>query len=150
MKSFALIVATLICAGLMLTSCQKDNSVAPDNSFSQSLDIQNPDGKVDPKPSDLPMIDPISNYPDPFTETTTIQFRVTTGTKVSLIVYNELGERMAVLVGQYLPPGEYRTVYNAKDCPCGKYRAVLQMGTVEAVEDMTKVYSTEAELPGYE
>ncbi len=150
MKNFALIIATLICAGLMLTSCQKDNSLAPDNSFSQTLDVQNPVVKVDPKPGDLPTIDPISNYPDPFTETTTIQFRVATGSKVSLIVYNELGERMAVLVGQYLPAGEYRTVYNAKDCPCGKYRAILQTGTVEAIENMTKVYSTEAELPGWE
>ncbi|MEJ2593667.1 MAG: hypothetical protein P8100_00720 [bacterium] len=134
----------------MLTSCQKDNSMAPDNSFSESLAVQNSVEKVKPKPSDLPMIDPISNYPDPFTETTTIQFRVDTGTKVSLIVYNELGEKMAILVGQYLPAGEYRTVYNATHCPCGKYRAVLQTGNIEAVENMTKVYSTEAELPGWE
>jgi len=151
MKTLTALAAALLSLGLMFTSCQKDNSLAPDDSFSQTLDLQNPDRNIDPKPGDIgPIVDPISNYPDPFTESTTILFRVTTGAKVSLVVYNDCGQRMATLVGQYLPAGEYRTVYNAKDCPCGTYRAVLKWGTLEATEEMTKAYSIHADRPGDE
>ena len=142
MKTTALILTALLGAGIMLTSCQKDNSLASDNMFSQSLDQQNPADKTDPGAGDLgSTVDLIFNYPDPFSEKTTIQFRVLKAERVSLVVNNEYGDMVAEIVTQFLPEGEYRYEFDAKDLPVGPYRARLQVGDTNIFEDMTKIHS---------
>ncbi len=149
MKTQILLIVTLLCAGLLLNSCQKDNSLVPDEPYEQADDNKSSVRHVDPRPGeDDVMADPISNYPDPFNKSTTIKFRVWEPTKVSLIVYNEYEERVAVLVGQFLNEGDYRSKFNAEKLPAGKYYAILQVGATMIKEEMTKVHSIHAELPG--
>lgn len=149
MKTPILLIVTLLCAGMLLNSCQKDNSLAPNDPYEQAIEKESATRHVDPRPGedDGVMADPISNYPDPFNKSTTINFRVWKPTKVSLIVFNENNERVAFLVGQFLQEGDYRAKFNAEKLPTGKYYAVLSVGASRITEVMTKVHSIHAELP---
>lgn len=60
------------------------------------------------------------NYPNPFNPTTTISFSVGSGTtggvgprKVSLEIYNVLGQKVSTLVDDKLTPGTYNVVWDA-------------------------------------
>jgi hypothetical protein len=52
------------------------------------------------------------NYPNPFNPSTNIRFRISDGGLVSLIVYDILGNEVAVLVNEDLDPGEYKVEFN--------------------------------------
>jgi hypothetical protein len=151
MKTYAVLIAALLCAGFLLTSCQKDNSLAPASNYENAITDQKEVGKIDPKPvNDQTMLDPINNYPDPFTDKTTLEFNVWQATKVSLIIYDEAGNRVELLVAQFLPEGIYRQVWDSKNARPGTYVAVLRVGKSEIKEVLTKVHSTKARLPGSE
>jgi hypothetical protein len=142
MKNYVLLIATLLCAGMIWTSCQKDNSLVPDDPYTQTIEDQKSERHISPKPgANEVMLDPISNFPDPFVDATTIDFRVWKPTKVSLIVFNDKNERVAVLIGQYMKEGEYSSRFDARNLPAGEYKAVLQVGTTKITETMTKLHS---------
>ncbi len=44
------------------------------------------------------------NYPNPFNPTTTIAFDVLKSSKIDISVYNIIGEKVAILVSENLPP----------------------------------------------
>ena len=137
--------------GMILSSCQKDNSLVPDDHYAQTVEDENSARHIDPKPGDDDvMMDPIRNYPDPFTKSTTLSFQVGKRTKVSLIVYNKNNERVAALIGEFLNEGNYRVEFDSGELPAGKYYAKLQVGNSLVVEEMTKVYSIHSGLPGAE
>lgn len=52
------------------------------------------------------------NYPNPFNPTTTIKFALPVESKVSVEVYNVLGQRVATLVNQVLPGGYHTIEWN--------------------------------------
>ncbi len=54
------------------------------------------------------------NYPNPFNPSTTIEFDVASKSKVSLKIYNILGQEVATLINnKILEPGRYKTKFNA-------------------------------------
>ncbi len=53
------------------------------------------------------------NYPNPFNPTTTIEFDVASKSRVSLKIYNILGQEVATLINKVLEPGSYKTKFNA-------------------------------------
>jgi gluconolactonase len=61
-----------------------------------------------------------SNYPNPFNPTTTIRYTVPVRSKITLEVYNALGQKVAALKGGELEPGSYNTVWHA-DAATGIY-----------------------------
>lgn len=153
MKTSALIIAILFCVGLAFTSFAQDKqSILESQQTSQSFDLDKSLLSVDPNATNNDIKkDPLSNYPDPFTRTTTIEFTVWAPTKVSLIVYYETGERVAILVGgDFMHPGNYRVIFDSGELRVGKYVAVLQMGPASIKEEMTKVYSIHSGLPSWE
>jgi hypothetical protein len=66
------------------------------------------------------------NYPNPFNPSTTIEFAIPQGSKVTLIVYDILGRHVATLINEELPAGVYTHLFNAAELASGVYVYRLQ------------------------
>ncbi|QQS35306.1 MAG: DUF4990 domain-containing protein [Ignavibacteriales bacterium] len=80
------------------------------------------------------------NYPNPFNPATNFKYNISTPGKVSLIIYDVLGEQVAGVVNEYQEPGSYEVAWTALDgsgssLPSGMYIARLQSGeSVQSVK----------------
>ncbi len=61
------------------------------------------------------------NYPNPFNPTTTISYQLTAVSRVSLKVYNMLGQEVARLVDEERVAGYHQELWNAARCASGMY-----------------------------
>jgi hypothetical protein len=61
------------------------------------------------------------NYPNPFNPTTTISFSLPTKHKVTLTVFNTLGQKVITLVDGILPAGNHAVKWQANNVPSGIY-----------------------------
>lgn len=61
------------------------------------------------------------NYPNPYNPVTMIAFGVPFEAKVSLKLYNVLGEEIRLLIDDIVSPGVHTVVFNARDLPSGVY-----------------------------
>ncbi|MBK7105276.1 MAG: T9SS type A sorting domain-containing protein [Ignavibacteriae bacterium] len=61
------------------------------------------------------------NYPNPFNPTTNIVYSISEDSKVSLTIYNVLGQELKKLVDQVQSTGKYQIIFDAKDLPTGIY-----------------------------
>ena len=63
----------------------------------------------------------ISNYPNPFEETTEIQFYVSEYSNVEVTVFNSMGQEVETLVNKTLAPGLYGAKWTVNNLPAGAY-----------------------------
>jgi len=68
------------------------------------------------------------NFPNPFNPKTVIEYSIPNAEKVSLVVYNLIGEEVAHLVDERKPTGNYTVEWNASDYASGIYFYRLQAG----------------------
>ena len=68
------------------------------------------------------------NYPNPFNPSTTIEFVLPRASHVSIKVYDVLGLEVVTLVDQHLPPGHYKTTWDAANVASGVYLYRIQAG----------------------
>ncbi|NOX65039.1 MAG: T9SS type A sorting domain-containing protein [Chlorobi bacterium] len=61
------------------------------------------------------------NYPNPFNPSTTIRYAIPAESKVSLKIYNTLGQLVRTLVNNDQAPGYHEVVFNAENLPSGVY-----------------------------
>ncbi|NIU01936.1 MAG: T9SS type A sorting domain-containing protein [Nitrosopumilaceae archaeon] len=61
------------------------------------------------------------NYPNPFNPVTTIEYKTTTPSLVKLVVFNPLGQTVAILVNEFQKPGRYKVNFNANSLKSGSY-----------------------------
>ncbi|MBU1984754.1 DNRLRE domain-containing protein, partial [bacterium] len=61
------------------------------------------------------------NYPNPFNGRTEISFRLAGTERVSLFVADLLGRKVALLIDDVRPPGQYRVAFDGTDRPSGVY-----------------------------
>lgn len=69
------------------------------------------------------------NYPNPFNPATTIQYSVPQTARVSLTIYNMLGQVVSRLVNEEKPAGVYNVLYNAGNLSSGTYFYELRAGS---------------------
>ena len=68
------------------------------------------------------------NYPNPFNSSTTILYDLPEKAKVTLKIYNILGQQLVTLVNEVKDPGAYRTIWNARGMASGVYFYRLRAG----------------------
>jgi len=66
----------------------------------------------------------MQNYPNPFNPSTVISWQLAVGCKVTLKIYDVLGNEVAVLVNEEKQPGSYKVVFNLQQTTSNK-----QMGS---------------------
>jgi 5'-nucleotidase / UDP-sugar diphosphatase len=73
------------------------------------------------------------NYPNPFNPSTTISYALTAAGRVSLKIFNVIGQEVAVLMTGEQGPGIHTLVWNASNLPSGTYLVRLEAGENVAV-----------------
>ena len=76
------------------------------------------------------------NYPNPFNPITRIEYTLLNPGKVSLIIYNILGEEVTRLVDGEMPAGEHTSIWNASILSSGIYFYRLQAGDIVRTRKM--------------
>jgi hypothetical protein len=85
-----------------------------------------------PKSYDL-----LQNYPNPYNPETRIPYQVPSSGRVSIVIYNVLGESVATLLdNEQRQPGYYEAVWNASLLPSGMYFYRLHAGSYTATRKM--------------
>jgi photosystem II stability/assembly factor-like uncharacterized protein len=69
------------------------------------------------------------NYPNPFSDFTTISFKISVSDYVRLKIYNVNGQEVAILVNEEMKPGSYNATWNAGGFPEGIYFYKLESGS---------------------
>ncbi|ELR73277.1 Chitinase [Fulvivirga imtechensis AK7] len=70
----------------------------------------------------------VINHPNPFVSSTTIHFTVEQEAHTSLVIYNTVGKRVAVLADDIFAPGHHAIQWNAEQAPTGVYFFRLTSG----------------------
>lgn len=77
----------------------------------------------------IPLVNDLKqNYPNPFNPATTINFSIAESGRVSLKVYNILGNEVAVLIQQNLTAGNHSVVFDGSNFASGIYFYTLKAG----------------------
>jgi hypothetical protein len=76
------------------------------------------------------------NYPNPFNPTTEIAFSLANKEEVSLVVYNLIGQQIAVLVNGSMNPGSHIVKFNAANMASGVYLYRLTAGNFVSIKKM--------------
>ena len=71
----------------------------------------------------------LQNYPNPFNPSTTIGFSIPAKSKVSLRIFNLLGQEVALLANDDLAAGKYQIRWNPEGLASGTYFYRLQAGS---------------------
>jgi hypothetical protein len=76
------------------------------------------------------------NYPNPFNPSTTIKFGLPTNSNVMLTIYNQLGEKIDVLVNKDLEAGLHTITWNAANLASGLYFYELRTDKFNSVKKL--------------
>jgi hypothetical protein len=79
------------------------------------------------------------NYPNPFNPSTAISFELPVAEKTRLEVFNVLGQRVVVLVDQWLPAGSHTIGFDGSSLASGVYFYRLKTDTHEDTQKMVMV-----------
>lgn len=86
--------------------------------------------------SDLQEYKLYSNYPNPFNPSTQIAYKLLEDGLVKLIVYNSIGQEVAILVNQYQAAGKYNIQFDGANLPSGIYVYKLQTTKFSDIKKM--------------
>ena len=76
------------------------------------------------------------NYPNPFNPSTKIKYQIATSNSVSLKIYDVLGNKVATLVNEVQPSGNYEVTFDASSLSSGTYFYKLQAGNFVETKKM--------------
>jgi aminopeptidase N len=72
------------------------------------------------------------NYPNPFNPLTKIEYSIPEKSRVSLVIYNPVGEELVTLINEIKERGRYEEMWNASSFASGIYYYQLQAGDPSA------------------
>jgi uncharacterized repeat protein (TIGR02543 family) len=113
-------------------------STAARNSGNLPLKVETVKGAGELAPT---AYDLAQNYPNPFNPSTTIGYAIPDDGQVRLVVYNILGEQVALLVNEFQTSGIYQVQWDGKDLnhrpvPSGVYFCRIQAGSFSSMKKM--------------
>ena len=76
------------------------------------------------------------NYPNPFNPTTTISFSLPAASRVTLKIYNTIGQLMTTLVDEQLSRGNHKFQWKAANMSSGIYFYTLKSGSYSKTKQM--------------
>jgi hypothetical protein len=76
------------------------------------------------------------NYPNPFNPSTSIQFSIPEAGMVRMVVYNAIGQEVAVLLDGEKAAGNYEVSFDAAKLPSGIYLYTIQSGSFTQTRKM--------------
>lgn len=76
------------------------------------------------------------NYPNPFNPSTMINFGVPAAGRVKIVVYNQLGQQVAVIANREYPAGNYSVNFNASSLASGVYYYRIETGSFTQTKKM--------------
>ena len=76
------------------------------------------------------------NYPNPFNPSTTISFSLPENARVSLTVYNQIGQQVAELVNGQMESGYHQVTWNASNMASGVYFYEIRTGDFKSVKKL--------------
>jgi len=76
------------------------------------------------------------NFPNPFNPSTTINYSIPNSSFVQLIVYNSIGQEIAILVNEIIEGGNHSVDFDASSLPSGIYLYKLQVGSFVETKKM--------------
>lgn len=76
------------------------------------------------------------NFPNPFNPSTTINYSIPNSSFVQLIVYNSIGQEIAILVNEIIEGGNHSVDFDASNLPSGIYLYKLQAGSFVETKKM--------------
>jgi len=79
------------------------------------------------------------NFPNPFTNSTTIQFRLKENTKVLLQIKDILGSTIFTLINDFKTTGDHSIVFNSENLSKGIYYIVLETDKNHLVKEIIKI-----------
>ncbi|MFA7418794.1 MAG: T9SS type A sorting domain-containing protein [Melioribacteraceae bacterium] len=79
------------------------------------------------------------NYPNPFNPETTIEYALTKSAKVTLRIYNILGEEVKRLLEEYKQAGKHKITFDARGLPSGVYIYTISVG--EKITSLKMIFS---------
>jgi hypothetical protein len=84
----------------------------------------------------IPSFNLQQNYPNPFNPTTTINYSLPKAGNVKLTVYNTLGSKVATILNEYKPAGNYSVQFNGSNIASGIYFYKIEAGQFSQIKKM--------------
>jgi len=82
----------------------------------------------------------LQNYPNPFTEQTTIEFTLTKDAPVTLLVFDSMGRQIATLLdAESTTEGTHQVTFEGTDYSSGVYYYTIQAGEFFGTQKMTLI-----------
>lgn len=78
----------------------------------------------------------LTNYPNPFSASTTIQFQTPSNAAVSLEVFDLTGKKVSTLINEMLPSGTHQAKFDGSLLPGGMYFYQLKVGESSTTRKM--------------
>jgi hypothetical protein len=76
------------------------------------------------------------NYPNPFNPSTMIGFTLKKASRVRLVIFNLIGERISTLIDKEMGAGEHNVLFNSKNINSGIYFYKLEAGSYSETKKM--------------
>jgi hypothetical protein len=81
----------------------------------------------------------LTNYPNPFSDLTTIQFQTHTNASVSLDIFDQTGKKVSTLINKLMPSGTHQVEFDGSLLPGGMYYYQLKVGKYATTRKMILV-----------